>query len=60
MKGEHYDEIARVKVTQEFAKKQVGHHQAEGDDEEEDTSEMVLCPILWGINLSHIYAREVR
>ncbi len=23
-------------------------------------SEMVLCPILWGINLSHIYAREVR
>ncbi len=24
------------------------------------TSEMVLCPILWGINLSHIYAREVR
>ncbi len=27
-----------------------GHH----------SSEMVLCPILWGINLSHIYAREVR
>jgi hypothetical protein len=26
----------------------------------EHTSEMVLCPILWGINLSHIYAREVR
>ncbi len=24
------------------------------------TSETVLCPILWGINLSHIYAREVR
>jgi hypothetical protein len=24
------------------------------------TSEMVLCPILWGINLSHIYACEVR
>jgi hypothetical protein len=24
------------------------------------SSEMVLCPILWGINLSHIYAREVR
>ena len=24
------------------------------------TSEMVLCPILWGIYLSHIYAREVR
>ncbi len=24
------------------------------------TSEMVLCPILWGIILSHIYAREVR
>ncbi len=24
------------------------------------TSEMVLCPILWGINLLHIYAREVR
>jgi hypothetical protein len=23
-------------------------------------SETVLCPILWGINLSHIYAREVR
>jgi hypothetical protein len=23
------------------------------------SSEMVLCPILWGINLSHIYAREV-
>ncbi len=23
-------------------------------------SEMVLCSILWGINLSHIYAREVR
>jgi hypothetical protein len=26
----------------------------------EDSSEMVLCPILWGINLSHNYAREVR
>ncbi len=25
-----------------------------------ESSEMVLCPILWGINLSHIYAREVR
>ena len=25
-----------------------------------NTSEMVLCPILCGINLSHIYAREVR
>jgi hypothetical protein len=24
------------------------------------TSETVLCPILWGINLLHIYAREVR
>jgi hypothetical protein len=24
------------------------------------SSETVLCPILWGINLSHIYAREVR
>ncbi len=24
------------------------------------TSETVLCPILWGINLPHIYAREVR
>ncbi len=24
------------------------------------TSETLLCPILWGINLSHIYAREVR
>ncbi len=24
------------------------------------SSEMVLCPILWGRNLSHIYAREVR
>ncbi len=23
-------------------------------------SETVLCPILWGINLSNIYAREVR
>ncbi len=23
-------------------------------------SETVLCPISWGINLSHIYAREVR
>ncbi len=28
--------------------------------EKEHPSEMVLCPILWGINLSHIYAREVR
>jgi hypothetical protein len=27
---------------------------------EQTTSETVLCPILWGINLSHIYAREVR
>ena len=27
---------------------------------EEPASETVLCPILWGINLSHIYAREVR
>ncbi len=26
----------------------------------ECSSEMVLCPILWGINLSHIYACEVR
>ncbi len=26
----------------------------------ENSSETVLCPILWGINLSHIYAREVR
>ncbi len=26
----------------------------------ETTSETVLCPILWGINLLHIYAREVR
>ncbi len=26
----------------------------------EESSEMVLCPILGGINLSHIYAREVR
>jgi hypothetical protein len=26
----------------------------------ESTSETVLCPILWGINLPHIYAREVR
>jgi hypothetical protein len=24
------------------------------------TSETVLCPILWGINLLHIYAHEVR
>ncbi len=24
------------------------------------SSETVLCPILWGINLPHIYAREVR
>jgi hypothetical protein len=29
MKGEHYEEIARAKVAQEFAKKQGGHHQAE-------------------------------
>ncbi len=26
----------------------------------DNTSEMVLCPILWGIILSHIYAHEVR
>ncbi len=29
-------------------------------DQVASPSEMVFCPILWGINLSHIYAREVR
>jgi hypothetical protein len=51
MKGEHYDEIARAKVAQEFAKKQGGHHQARGDDEEEDTDNE-------GIDPDSIYSRQ--
>ncbi len=51
MKGEHYDKIARVKVVQEFAKKQGGHHQARGDNEEEDTDNE-------GIDPGGIYSRQ--
>jgi hypothetical protein len=52
MKGEHYDKIARAKVThQEFANKQGGHHQARGDDEEEDTDDE-------GIDPGGIYSRQ--
>jgi hypothetical protein len=51
MKGEHYDEIAGAKVAQEFAKKQGGHHQARGDNEEEDTDNE-------GIDPGGIYSRQ--
>jgi hypothetical protein len=51
MKGEHYDKIAQVKVAQEFAKKQGGHHQARGDDEEDDTDNE-------GIDPGGIYSRQ--
>ena len=44
MKGEHYDKIAQAKVAQEFAKKQGGHHQARGDNEEEDTDDEGIDP----------------
>ena len=38
MKGDHYAGITRVKLARE-AKENVGHHQAKGDNEEDDTTD---------------------
>jgi hypothetical protein len=43
--------LAQAKVAQEFAKKQSGHHQVRGDDEEEDTDNE-------GIDPGSIYSRQ--
>ena len=49
---EHYAGIARAKFARELATENVGHHQATGDDEDEDTADKD------GIDPGGIYSRQ--